>query len=429
MCDEAELEVEVDEKRGNWRWPLVAILCWLISIFSLDGGIRSVLLGTGMYFNVVFIDHFISWRKSDYLIIRFISAIVFTLPCVVVTLYLLNQYSPIDLNGTKPILLLSPIVYGVMFYLGVYISEKLKCSNWLSFLVILLCMFWAGIFRMSAFLMYPATYGFMLTSAFGLIAMLTCIVCGGLFVSKKNVILFAGLLLIAFVIGFFCNARYGGGYKRELFMADKHNPEILEDSNYTLAVVLNNYNGRRSLKFIFNNAGLKNNLELKDNFIYDKAANQNVVKLTNDDDKDLTIAPDLVLKVVRESNEIYLDSGKEKDMIFFAKGDSPSYAEKIKRIFYINDGKVYSRNLSGKDEIFHCNIDQPGNNYYSFTFVSPDGKFLLYDGPRLLFRETSLSAVLELSSGKSHLVPEKYWWEISRRSPKAWISKKLLISK
>jgi len=116
--------------------------------------------------------------------------------------------------------------------------------------------------------------------------------------------------------------------------------------------------------------------------------------------------------------------------ILFANGHSPSYAEEIKRIFYIKDGKVYSKNLSGGDEIFYCKVDQPRkNNWHSFSLASPDGKYLLYDGTHLFFAGVSLSAVLELSSGKSHLIPREYWRRCVRWTPKAWLRNSLATSK
>lgn len=423
-------EIEVVEERGPFRWIFVAIFCWLTSAFSRDAGVRSVLLGLGMYFNVIFIERFLCRQKFDCLIVRLSSAIVFMLPCVIATLVLLNRFPPEVLNGTKPVLLLSPIVYGVMFYLGVYVSEKLKCPNWLASMIILLCMFFAGIFRMSAFLMYPASYGFMLTSAFGLIAMLTCIVCGGIYVSSKNVIVFSGLLLIVSIFGFMGNAHYGGEYKSELFCADKHNPEILKNLDYTLAVRSGRYTKGRPLLFIFNKAGLKDdNLEVIDVWIYNMTTKKKIARLIfedNNNEDSMDISADLTLKLDRKSNEIHLENKSDKKKILIANGYSPSYAENIKRIFYIKDRKVYSKNLSGKDEKFHCKIDQQGKNWNSFSFVSPDGKFLLYDGVRTQFPEGAIFAVLELSSGKSHLIPREYCWKVSRWTPKAWISKKLL---
>ncbi len=415
------------KKRERWRWLLVAILCWVISMYSSDVGLRSVLLGLGMYFNVVLIEKYVSKQKYDCFIVRLLSAAAFMLPSVGVTLLLLNHYSPKDLNGTKTILLLSPIIYGTMFYLGVYISEKLKSPSWLSFLIILLFMYGAGVFRLSGLLKYPELYAFTFTSAFGLVSMLTCIVCGGLFLRTMNVTAFSGLMVVGFVIGFFCNSSYGMSYRRFVFEVDKHHPEILKKMNYTLAV--KDSDDKNDLLFIFNNAGfISDNFKIKNDNIYNKTTDRKVAKLISErKDCHLVIDLDWELKFDRELSRIYLKNRKDKRNISIANGHSPSYAEDIKRIFYINDGKVYSRNLSGKDEVFYCMIDQPGKgNWHSFSFVSPDGKYLLYDGPHMPFAGVSIMAVLQLSSGKSHLIPREYLWETSRFALKAWLNNKLL---
>ena len=150
-------------------------------------------------------------------------------------------------------------------------------------------------------------------------------------------------------------------YAIRSYYAGKQNPEILERSDYVLAVK-KEWSNSDSVQLIFNHTGINaDNLEIRDDWIYNTKTDQKVAKLIHNDDKDIdiVITPDLALKFIYNSNEIYLENVKDKKKIFRITSYNVCYTKLLRSSssnFASGSSTAEAIKIPSPDSLPSCNL-------------------------------------------------------------------------